>query len=80
MSRRRKHTPRRQKGQPTRRGASSPEQFFAQPPPPGVSNEAWSLAFLEAQSPDPRVRQRGRDALTEMGCAFMDGPPPDHGT
>ncbi len=53
-----------------------PQRFLAQPPPVGVSREEWARAFLEAQSPNPDVRQRGRDALTEMGCAFLDGPPP----
>ena len=69
MSRERKH--------PSSRGAAAPpRRFFAQPPPEGVSHEEWARAFLEAQSPNPVVRQRGRDALTEMGCSFMDGPPP----
>lgn len=63
----------RQAGTAAGRG---PQRFLAQPPPVGVSREEWARAFLEAQSPNPDVRQRGRDALTEMGCAFMDGPPP----
>lgn len=75
MSRKRKQ-PRSSKTPPSRGAASPPQQFFAQPPPDGVPHEEWARAFLEAQSPNPEVRQRGRNALTQMGCAFMDGSPP----
>ena len=37
-----------------------------------VSRSEWARAFLEAQSPNPTVRQRGRDALTAMGCQWVD--------
>ena len=73
----RKHQ-RQSKGPSRHTTPAGPSQFFAQPPPDGVSHEEWALAFLEAQSPNPELRQRGRDALTEMGCAFMDGQPPNH--
>ena len=46
--------------------------FVAQPPGEGVSKSEWARAFLEAQSPDPSVRRRGRDALTAMGCQWHD--------
>ena len=46
--------------------------FLAQPPGEGVSRSEWARAFLEAQSPNPTVRQRGRDALTAMGCQWVD--------
>ena len=46
--------------------------FLAQPPGEGVSTRDWAQAFLEAQSPNPAVRQRGRDALTAMGCQWDD--------
>ena len=77
MSRKRKLSRQHQR-EPSRHAPSAtPPQFFAQPPPDGVSHEEWARAFLEAQSPNPEVRQRGRDTLTEMGCAFMDGTPPN---
>lgn len=75
MSRKRKHPRRCQP--PPRASAGPPRQFFAQPPPDGVSREAWAQAFLEAQSPNPAIRKRGRDTLTDLGCAFMDGTPPN---
>ena len=46
--------------------------FIAQPPGEGVSTGEWAQAFLEAQSPNPDVRQRGRDKLTAMGCQWHD--------
>ena len=46
--------------------------FVAQPPGEGISKSEWARAFLEAQSPNPSVRQRGRDALTAMGCRWHD--------
>lgn len=49
-------------------------RFYAQPPPAGVSSEEWARAFLEAQSPNPSIRQRGRDALTSMGCQWSEEP------
>ena len=55
-------------------GSSSDRRpsFVAQPPGEGVSKSEWARAFLEAQSPNPAVRQRGRDALTAMGCQWRD--------
>ena len=50
--------------------------FLAQPPGEGVSRSEWARAFLEAQSPNPTVRQRGRDALTAMGCQWIDPTEP----
>lgn len=78
MSRKRKH-PRHRKGRARHTPSASPQQFFAQPPPDGVSHDQWARAFLEAQSPNLELRRRGRDALTEMGCAFTDGPSPPSG-
>ena len=46
--------------------------FLAQPPGEGVDRSEWARAFLEAQSPNPDVRQRGRDALTDMGSQWVD--------
>ena len=46
--------------------------FVAQPPGAGISKSEWARAFLEAQSPNPSVRPRGRDALTAMGCQWHD--------
>ena len=46
--------------------------FIAQPPGEGVSTREWAQAFLEAQSPNPDVRQRGRDKLIAMGCQWHD--------
>ena len=55
--------------------------FIAQPPGEGVSTREWAQAFLEAQSPNHDVRQRGRDKLTAMGCQWRDSTeeatPPD---
>ena len=48
-----------------------PQNFFAEPPIP-EDTKKWSQAFLEAQSPNPNVRQRGRDKLTEMGYAWTE--------
>ena len=76
MSRKRKH-PRRLNALAHKPPPRPPGQFFAQPPPEGVSRREWARAFLEAQSPDPEVRQRGRDTLTDLGCDFMDGTPPN---
>ena len=55
-----------QGGQPPKGG------FYAQPPPPHVPNREWAMAFLQAQSPNPEVRKRGRDALDAMGCEWVD--------
>lgn len=52
----------------------SSRHAVAQPPGEGVSRSEWARAFLEAQSPNPAVRQRGRDALTAMGSQWHDLP------
>lgn len=57
---------------PPTEGTGKGVRFLAQPPPPEVPSEDWARAFLEAQSPDPEVRRRGRDALTAMGCQWQE--------
>ena len=53
-------------------GSDRRPTFVAQPPGEGVSKTEWAKAFFEAQSPNPAVRQRGRDALTAMDCQWHD--------
>ena len=46
--------------------------FLAQPPGKGVDRSEWAQAFAESMSPNPDVRQRGRDTLTYMGSQWID--------
>ena len=46
--------------------------FLAQPPGKGVDRSEWAQAFAESMSPNPDVRQRGRDTLTDMGSQWID--------
>ena len=46
--------------------------FLAQPPGKGVDRSEWAQAFAESMSPNPDVRQRGRDTLTDLGSQWID--------
>ena len=54
------------------KSSQPPPRFYAEPPAVGVSTDEWARAFLEAQSPNPKVRDRGRAKLTDLGYQWTE--------